>query len=77
MELYFTGYILVFGNSKIDALPEINDISSPLSWVNDFAGAISNTVSATSLVKVLFLFIVNMITLFILVMETPAGKGCI
>lgn len=46
--VFYKGYILIWGNAKIDALHEINDIGTALTWHNDFASATSilNTVSA-------------------------------
>lgn len=37
--VFYCGYILLWGNSKMDALAEINDIGTTLVWNNDFASA--------------------------------------
>jgi hypothetical protein len=34
--LFYAGFILVWGNSKMDALAEINDVGTSLLWSNDF-----------------------------------------
>lgn len=39
--IFYCGYILVWGNSKIDALAEINDLSATLTWTNDFVSSTS------------------------------------
>lgn len=39
--VYYGGYILIFGNAKIDALAQIQDTSGTLTWDNDFASASS------------------------------------
>lgn len=44
--VYYKGYVIVFGNSKLDALAEINSISSALTWTNDFASAYSTQSTA-------------------------------
>lgn len=42
--IYYKGYILVFGNSKIDALAELSLFDSTVTWIADFAGVnINNT----------------------------------
>ena len=42
--MFYAGFILVFGNAKIDALAEINDVADTLTWTNDFvSGSISNS----------------------------------
>ena len=43
--VYYAGYILVFGNAKVDALLAINDPSTSLTWSNDF---VSETISSTA-----------------------------
>lgn len=35
--IFYCGYVLVFGNAKIDALAEINATTDTLTWTNDFA----------------------------------------
>lgn len=37
--IFYAGYILVFGNAKMDALLAINDIGGSLTWHNDFVSA--------------------------------------
>lgn len=37
--VYYAGYILVWGNAKIDALKAINSIGDTLTWTNDFVSA--------------------------------------
>lgn len=50
--IFYCGYILVFGNAKIDALAEINDIATTLVWTNDFvSGSILNQMNYYSLIK--------------------------
>ena len=44
--VYYAGYILVFGNAKIDALAEINDPTDTLTWSNDF---VSDSVSSSGI----------------------------
>lgn len=44
--IYYAGYVLVFGSSKIDALAEINTPTATLTWANDFASATSISSSA-------------------------------
>ena len=41
--IYYAGYILVFGNAKIDALLAINATTDTLTWTPDFTAAISST----------------------------------
>jgi hypothetical protein len=39
--VYYAGYIIVFGNSAIDAVTEISDLSSGFSWKNDITNGIA------------------------------------
>lgn len=50
--IFYCGYVLVFGNAKIDALAEINDLSTSLIWTNDFvSGSIISQMNHYSLIK--------------------------
>jgi hypothetical protein len=44
--IYYAGYILVFGNAKMDALLAINDVDATLTWTNDF---VSDSLSSTAI----------------------------
>lgn len=44
--IYYLGYIIVFANSRLDAIAEINDISTSLTWINHFASSYSISSSA-------------------------------
>lgn len=43
--IYYAGYLLIFGNAKVDALLAINDPSTSLTWSNDF---VSETISSNA-----------------------------
>lgn len=46
--MFYCGYILVWGNAKIDALAEINDLDDALTWTNDFTTALTPDPSISS-----------------------------
>lgn len=50
--MFYCGYILVWGDAKIDALTEINYLSTSLVWKNDFvSGSVVNQKNYFSLIK--------------------------
>lgn len=47
--VFYAGYILVFGNAKIDALLAINSPTDTITWTNDFTTALTPDPSISSL----------------------------